>query len=81
MTPTAASDQPFSRGPQPNLKVVYKTQEVYSTNCASPLKATTPTSGPTPLSCASARSEFSGFRAFHLKALRRSAGRDSGSTK
>ena len=27
-TPTAASDSPFSSGPQPNLKVVYSTQVV-----------------------------------------------------
>ena len=61
MTPTAASDQPFSSGPQPNLKVVYSTQLVYSTNCASPLQATTATSRPTPFSWASPRSEPSGL--------------------
>ena len=80
-TPTIASDQPFSRGPQPNLKLPYSTQQVYRTNCASPLKATTPTSGPTPRSCASLDSELTGFAARQSKRLRRSTGKDSGRTR
>src|ERR1700676_4944898 len=66
-TPTANSDQPFASGPQPNLKVVYSTQVVYSTNCASPAQAITATSKPTPLVCDSARSEATGFAARHSK--------------
>src|SRR5262249_60675524 len=79
--PTAASDQPFSSGPQPNLKVVYSTQLVYSTNCARPLHATTATNFPAPFSCASPRSELTGLADARWNFLRRSSGSDSGSTK
>ena len=54
---------------------------MYNTNCASPLNVTTPTNGPTPLSCDNLRKEVTGLAARQLNALRLAGGKDSGKTK
>ena len=79
--PTAMSDKPVSCGPQPNLKVVKRTQVECSMNCARLLKPMTATKGPTPRRSNSPRKADTGLALRQSNAVHPCLGRLSGKTK